>query len=688
MNHSLGPRLRNLGAALVALALFVAFRSIDDWTIAKQPPDDWLAAYRKADGTKREELIQSAFVEADGHLGNAALPKLLAWLEDRDAVVRLAASQLLRVVDDPQRESAAPLAKHANDDEPLVRVHCAFSLLHVRVENEPSVTILGQLATKGSLEVRRAAALALELEALNRFRTEPALVDVLRTALRDDDAKIRDLAVWGLSRLEDERALGAVKEAMGDADLLVRTTAAYRVLDAGEPSNDAVAILVEAANSPNESVRLNVLRGASAAPLDRASDVTPLLVAGLRDPSRDLRTAAANGLSKLGQDGIEIPEATDGLIALLDDSDSYTRSCAALALGHVGAEAAVVVPALAKHLEDPEPGTREWVTHSLQQAGPDVVLALPQLIHALDHADPSLRSRAAGLISMAGAAAKGAVDPLVKRLADSSLDVRVWAAFALRSIGPDAIAALPRFETALHEDPEPKMRVESARGIAAFGPLAGRCADLLVAAATKDPDGEVRLWSLFAIGELGVKSETTLAALRDAAKSSDDAVLAEANKALAKLGEEHDAAAIAKEPPPKRELEPIVTRVVYAETAMIVSDANGAAVVDFLDEDETPREGELERHSVKYRFRYLARGQSDATSGTGEVHEAWPRSNGVVATAADPLLQRELRAGPLSVQWSASSKGSGLVHWLPEQMRVEFVHENFYDTLELQRFMR
>jgi HEAT repeat protein len=321
----------------------------------------------------------------------------------------------------------------------------------------------------------------------------------------------------------------------------------------------------------------------------------------------------------------------------------------------------------------------------LEQAGPEVVRVLPQLITALNHPSPATRQATTKVIALGGAHAAAAVAPLILRLDDPVLDVRLWSAYALREIGGASVTALPRLVKALAEDPEPKMRVEAARTIAAIGPLAGGAADALVVAC-RDPQNDVRLWSLFALGEVNVKSEAVLATLKQYAAASDAGVAAEANKALAKLGEAHDEAAIANAPAAAPVLTPITAPIVYDGLALVLVDAHGAAVVAFGDEShEATNESMCD--GVKYSFRYLAKGQSDATGGVGEAFSIQHVTNGfwVEDTSAS---HSSIDPGPMRVAWSQRGKGSAYVYWRPEELTVTFASALEFETLDLRRFLR
>jgi HEAT repeat protein len=699
MSHH--PPARGLARGIVSFAAALAFTAVailsasaiaeaqSEPTLAKRTPKEWLSEYRAADPAGRKRLFEDAFGTTSGQLAPEIVPTLLAWLEDADPVVRVAACELLRITDDVEKLAVTAVTRRLADSDARVRVNAAVALLHTTNQAEPGIGVLRAAERDGDLPLRREA-----LGFLGSWsRLDSTLVEVFLRDAKDPDDELRrvSLSTLGRSIAADPRAADALRDALGDPVERVRVTAAWHLNDAGVESDATNSVLLAAATSPSADVRLSVLYGLGAVAPLAARDFLPTLIAGLADPDADNRRTAAGSLSRLGQAGVDAPEARDGLIALLDDRDALTRAAAALALGHIGADAETVLPALVKHLADTDAQTRYMVNHSLQQAGPEIVRVLPELIAALASPDAELRSNVAGLISMAGAAAKPAAPALIARLSDPALNVRVWSAYALRAMGGEAMSALPEFVRLLASDPEPKVRVEAARAIAGLGPLAGTAAPALCAAA-RDPDSDVRVWSLFALGETKVRSDAVLATLRAAAKSDDSATLAEANKALEKLGETFDAAAIAAapvrtEPPP-----PLITRFAYESSAFVLSTADAAAVVEITDSRRT-RAGDVERFVAKYRFRFVATGQREATTGDGELrfafHLAEPPDDPASRAQGDrePNLF-EIRAGSFVLQWSPSTAEACEFLWRPEELRFESVRADLFEDVDLARFIR
>lgn len=661
--------------------------------IGETPLAEWLAKWRAQTPDERAKM------EGDIPTGPAEGPNRAAFLALADHLTapdveeRLLACRLLRYDTEDGAQLMPRLAVAVKDGDARVRCAAASALANVAWMEEqhgPSFTLaIDELIAqvKGSdRELRRDALWVLQ----GSGRVEPRVTDICTAVMKESDAELRRIAVRGLGtavgKYDDARP--PLHEALNDSDATVRLNAASALAGQGENTDEIAGVLEGLTTDPTETVRWEAINSLASLGFERASETLPLLLAALNDESPNVRAAAAGAIGNLGSsDNVDAPEAAPRLVELTRDENATVRGAAAWALGHVGATAEVAVPALASLIEDPNQEARDYALASLEQAGGEVALALPQLIAALKNPDATVRTSVAKLIGLGGERSKQATDALIERLADPSVNVRVWSAYALRQIGAPAVAAVPRLAKSLGEDPEPKMRVEAARALAAFGPLAGAAADALVAAC-KDPDVDVRLWSLFALGELQVRSDAAIATLKEAAASNDERVVAEANKALEKLGEAHDAKAVENAPGAPPDLPALSAPIHYEGFALVLVDASAAAVVAFFDEShEASRSGG--RDGVKYRYRYLAKGQTEATAGEGEACSIMIRNTDSAFGVEDVAASHSyVDAGPLRVGWSHRSRGSAFVYWKPEKLTVTLASALEFETLDLHRFLR
>ena len=659
--------------------------------IGETPLTEWLAKWRGATPEERAKL-QGDVPTGPAGPNRSAFLALADLLTAPDVEERLLACKMLAGAQEDAPQLMPRLVVAVKDKDPRVRCAAASTLANMAWMEEqhgPSFALamdeLIRIAGGNDRELRRAALWSLEFSG----RVEPRVATVCAAVMKEGDVELRRIAVQGLGtavgKYDDARP--PLHEALGDGDATVRLYAARALAGEGENTDEIAGVLEALTTDPTETVRWEAINSLASLGFERASETLPLLLAALKDESPNVRAAAAGALGNLGSsDNVDAPEAAPRLVELTKDANGDVRSAAAWALGHVGATAEVAVPALATLIEDPIADARNNALASLEQAGGEVALALPQLITALKNPDASVRTWVAKLIGLGGERSKQATDALIERLADPSVNVRVWSAYALRQIGAPAVAAIPRLVKALGEDPEPKMRVEAARALAAFGPLAGAAADAL-AAACRDPDADVRLWSLFALGESKVKSDAVVAALKSAAASNDERVVAEANKSLEKLGEEHDAKAIANAPGAPPDLPVLSAPITYAGFALVLVDGSGAAAVTFLDEShESSATGG--RDGVKYRYRYLAKGQTEPTTGEGEAFSIMRRSDSAFGVEDVAASHTYVDAGPLRVGWSYRGRGSAFVYWKPEALTVTIASAIDFETLDLRRFRR
>ncbi|MBL8843105.1 MAG: HEAT repeat domain-containing protein [Planctomycetes bacterium] len=564
---------------------------------------------------------------------------------------------------------------------------------------ELAIVTLLELAGGDDLPAARTAMQALSFSA----RVEPRVVDAAVARLTSSDVELRRAATWALASAlpSDSRCEQWLRERLADRDAQVRCAAVTALIAEGAKDDVVAGVFVELAGCDDAYARSSVLAHFGWLGNDFLSAQLPLLLEKLRSDSSTDRGNAALWIGTLGEAGYDVPDAVPPLLELARDSNRGAREAAARALGVVGATTEQAVPALAALLADASSEVRYSALASLAQAGEEVVLALPELIAALDHVDAQQRAAVANLIALGGAQSAAAVEALQRRLADPVANVRTWSAFALRSIGAASLPALPLFERMVRGEPDAKARLEAVRAIAALGSLAGGVAEP-VAAACRDPDRDVQLWSLFALGELGVVTEATRAALQTALASGDAALIEEAAKAAAKLGLGEEAGGAAKDAAataaagaggtPQPRSAPRSAPVVYEKLALVLVDARGAAIVDFEAPYTTVDDG-IERCGITVRWRYLARGQSKATEGSDDAFERrWVSGNSTntksdLAPGQVDSSAAWLDAGPLRLQWSNRGNDTGWIYWRRDELRVELASEGDFETLDLSRWL-
>lgn len=185
--------------------------------------------------------------------------------------------------------------------------------------------------------------------------------------------------------------------------------------------------------------------------------IIPDLINALKDLNHKIRESAAQALAAKGP---AAKEAVPALIEALDDNDKQVRSAAAEALGKIGALSAIpyLYAAFEKEAGGFMPENFEGVVVSIADA-----------------LDP--------LLKKLNSAPKKAVASLVQALKDENKNVRMWSAYFLGGIGPDAAKAVPDLIELLKDD------VEDVRSAAvdALGKIGDRSAlPFLGAALTKE----------------------------------------------------------------------------------------------------------------------------------------------------------------------------------------------------------
>jgi HEAT repeat protein len=248
----------------------------------------------------REERLRGACLDAFRGIGPAALPELLAHFPSAAPAERALIAYLLGELD--CRDGIDLLFKGLSDESPALRASCAASL--GRLAPAGASRQVAELLEDAQPRVREAALEALQRlsgsdpqgvaelcgqlaqSALPRKRRDAALLlcglcdgDRLYLLAKDEDARVRRVAVASLARVELPQTPGHLAMALSDEEPEVRVAAAQALSEIGGPE---------------------VLK--------------PLLLA-LSDPDPWVQSAALKGLAALGD-----PAALPGVTALLRDA--------------------------------------------------------------------------------------------------------------------------------------------------------------------------------------------------------------------------------------------------------------------------------------------------------------------------------------------------------------------------------
>jgi len=370
--------------------------------------------------------VKSSAAKALSQIGSeGAIRALMSAVSDKHYEVRwMAAKTLGQVGSDAAVETLFSALK---DEHCAVRWGAAEALGNVGSANAAEALI--SALYDGNRDVRSQAAAALGQ--LNSMRA----VDSLILALGDEHYNVRRSVIKALGQLDSEKAIEALRSALLDEDHYVRLKAAetLRQFD----SESAVDALISLFHEGNRNVRSEVIKVLGQFRTERSTEA---LISALHDQDHNIRFEAIEGLGKVNSDmavealisfwqenplnsllsyghlslikllkQVRAERVVETLIETLNDKSSYSRSQAAIALGHGGTRRAIEALTLA--LKDEDSDVRWNVAEALGQLGSEN--AVEALISGLNDKSQFVRSR------MAKALAQIKVDALIAGLAQT-----------------------------------------------------------------------------------------------------------------------------------------------------------------------------------------------------------------------------------------------------------------------------
>jgi HEAT repeat protein len=463
-------------------------------------------------------------------------------------------------------------------------------------------------------DVRAAAAEALGKGGRSARLTAPALA---RGEQIDPDPQVRRAARDALARLgrptrDDVPALASTLTK--DERLAFRVLAARSLYLVGKDAADAVPDLEQALSDPEADVR-EVAALALARVGPSASKALPRLAALQKDPSPYVRGAAADALGSLGPDAAS---AVGALCELLQpDEEGFVQERAARALGNIGpaagdrgrrallaacgdrappavrveaalarwrltAEAGSSVPVLVSVLGGTDAAVRQRALQGLHAIGPAASDALPDLVALLraTREPAALRAGAAAVLGRIGRDARLAYPTLHWASEKGDPAVRPAATAALAAVEKPTVNDLRALITALKKPGPPAWRVNAADALYGLGADADEAVPSL-AQALADPNEEVRLAVLDALGQMGPETVEALRELRSAlGDKGSAAVRAEAAAVIGGLGP--SAKAAIPDLGVALTTDKVASVRLQAARALVPMEADAAAVLDAL----------------------------------------------------------------------------------------------------------
>jgi hypothetical protein len=214
------------------------------------------------------------------------------------------------------------------------------------------------------------------------------------------------------------------------------------------------------------------------------------LIAGLSHKSMDIRTKAAQELSKTTR--ID-KSAAKPLAALLQEPGDGAgavelRKLAARCLAKLGADAEPVVPQLTAALSDPNKEVRLYALDALGKVGKG---GMGAVMDALRVKDPAVQVRAATILGSYGPDANSAVATLLSVMAEADRDRRVQIAVPLVKIDPAQTGVIKYLLDALN-DSNDNTRRQAWVAVGIMGPNAKSAENQLFDAYNNEPNQEVK----------------------------------------------------------------------------------------------------------------------------------------------------------------------------------------------------
>lgn len=186
----------------------------------------------------------------------------------------------------PEAVALDALAEAVHNNEFYVRYNAA-KMLGRRADRD-SRLIMQEVLERGSSPSR--ASVARHLYGFTWFAAEP----LLRTALKDDDYRVREAAIYALCDLRELNAYKLMVEVLDNEEDRVREAAAWGLRDSTDP--EAVPVLEVVLKAEDADVRIKALEALG---VNDTSQAMPVVRNAMNDPEPDVKYAAVLSLLEL-----------------------------------------------------------------------------------------------------------------------------------------------------------------------------------------------------------------------------------------------------------------------------------------------------------------------------------------------------------------------------------------------------
>jgi HEAT repeat protein len=228
--------------------------------------------------------------------------------------------------------------------------------------------------------------------------------------------------------------------------------------------------------------RLQAQEVAEWAPADTGSGLRPVVYQAQPDLPRPREVDS------------DLQQTVNSMAEGLTDADVRIRLASIDVLETLGERAVSAIPAIVKALGDPSRFVRWGAARTLGRLAPNRAdIAVPGLMCLFnDREDVGVRIAAAVALEKFGSHAKEAVPLLARVLNRGEREYRIAILHTIQGIGTGAADAIPSVGWLLLNDEIPTVRIEAARTLGLFGPLAKSQLPALKDAMLNDTDEDVR----------------------------------------------------------------------------------------------------------------------------------------------------------------------------------------------------
>ena len=538
-----------------------------------KPPMRWL-------GVVVLILVAATAASAQPLLARRALAEWISDLDDKDALVREEALEVLAQLGPAAKDSVPKLERMLKDELPTCREKAAHALWKVAGRKEPAVTMFTSAAKAGNGARRIQAVQKLRELGVPAADVLPVLFDLLGDAdalaqgqvynqLREigtDAVLALAAALPKSSAVKREQLLTAaavltptsrplipvLQGMLADASAADRLVI-VRTLRTIDPNNPNIRTqLIELARSSEVGVRRDALT--LAFNIEGARELEPTFRAALKETDPALRAKAAQALFDL--DAKHLNEVLPVLVAVVKEPGGLDGlNAAAAAMQRIGPEGKSAIPALVAALKRPEmQGYHFVVANALARMGPD---AVPAVLPWLKDKDVSLRNAAQTVLQNASSEAAPHLLPLLEGTDRQSIFmVLSW----VTRHGPAAAATTPALVKLLRGDDQ-IIRQQAITALGRIGPAAKEAVPALLEKLDAEMTPLHQRTLVMTLGQIGPDAKAAAPKLTAMLKVEPASLRFNVAEALARIDKGNkDAGAtmleLLREPPAARDVQP------------------------------------------------------------------------------------------------------------------------------------